>query len=369
MKVIILHAIYALAGIPFALVALRLIFKKSVMFKVSFYVSVYMFFISFTCWLIGHKEGNTLYYVYTINFILGTLMFSWMYKFLSLPLKETIDKVKTLSEGNLNVSVEKSEKEDELGILNNSISELVNHQTRIINEINSNSEFILSASKQINNFSGQLSQSANEQASSTEELSSTMEEMVSKIEQNTENAKLTEEISSKSQKGILEVKEQAGLANNANITISEKIQIINDIAFQTNILALNAAVEAARAGENGKGFAVVAAEVRKLAERSKVAAEEIVNLSQNAMELSKKATDSLNIIIPDIDKTADLVQEISVAGAEQNEGANQVNASTQQLNELAQQNASASEQLAGTSDEMTTRAEKLKEVVSFFKIR
>ncbi len=224
------------------------------------------------------------------------------------------------------------------------------------------------ASNHINDSSQQLSQGANEQAASTEEVSSTMEQMQANISKNTDNAKETEHISEKAKKGMLDVKSNAEKSTQASDLINAKITIINDIAFQTNILALNAAVEAARAGEHGKGFAVVAAEVRNLAERSKLAAEEIVSLSENGKEVADKAGESLLSIIPDIEKTANLVQEITTASIEQNEGAEQVNNAIQQLNQVAQQNASTSEELATTSAEMTEQARHLKEAVSYFKI-
>jgi methyl-accepting chemotaxis protein len=150
--------------------------------------------------------------------------------------------------------------------------------------------------------------------------------------------------------------------------IADKIRIINDIAFQTNILALNAAVEAARAGEHGRGFAVVAAEVRKLAERSKAAADEINNLSNNGVSVTEEATSLLNNIIPQIEKTTQLIQEISSASTEQSTGAEQVNSAMQQLSDVTQQNATASEEMSSSADQMTNQAEQLQELISYFRI-
>jgi len=168
--------------------------------------------------------------------------------------------------------------------------------------------------------------------------------------------------------GIKQGSESTNIAVDAMKNIADKIKIVNDIAFQTNILALNAAVEAARAGEHGKGFAVVAAEVRKLAERSKIAADEIDLLSKNGVEVSEKAGKKLTEIVPEIEKTARLVQEIAAASNEQNSGADQVNNAIQQLNQVTQQNAAASEEMATSSEELSSQAEELKRIISFFKV-
>ena len=164
------------------------------------------------------------------------------------------------------------------------------------------------------------------------------------------------------------VNEQAGMSVQGSREIADKIQIINDIAFQTNILALNAAVEAARAGEHGKGFAVVAAEVRKLAERSKTAAEEIVELTQSSLSLAEQAGSKLGEMLPEIEKTSQLVQEIAAASAEQNNGVNQVNSAFQLLSSITQENASIAEEMASSSKELEQQAQQMRDKISYFKV-
>jgi methyl-accepting chemotaxis protein len=227
---------------------------------------------------------------------------------------------------------------------------------------------IAAASMQMSSTAQQMSQGATEQASSTEEVSASMEEMTSNIMQNTDNAMQTDKISTVALNGVNKV----GVAAKESLVsikeIAQKITIINDIAFQTNILALNAAVEAARAGEQGRGFAVVAAEVRKLAERSKIAADEIGILSKSSVEVTEGAGKLMEDLTPEIQKTAKLVQEIAAASQEQNNGAEQINSAVQQLSMVTQQNAAASEEMASGAEELAGQADQLKDIVSFFNI-
>lgn len=275
-----------------------------------------------------------------------------------------------IAQGNLMVNIDKEliAQEDEIGQLSRALQLMTEKLRGIIGNIVSGADNISGASTEMSSSSQQMSQGATEQASSAEEVSSSMEEMVSNIQQNTDNAQQTEKIAREVSTGVGEVSRAAGESLNSIRDIASKINIINDIAFQTNILALNAAVEAARAGEHGRGFAVVASEVRKLAERSKVAADEIVELATKSVDVTEGAGKLMGKLIPDIEKTARLVQEISAASLEQNSGADQINNAIQQLNQVIQENAAVSEEMATTSEELSGQADQLKETVSYFKL-
>lgn len=209
---------------------------------------------------------------------------------------------------------------------------------------------------------------ANQQAASVEEVSSSMEEMASNIDQNNDNAQQTNTLATSVYQTITKVEDASQKSVMAVREIADKISIITDIAFQTNLLALNAAVEAARAGEQGRGFAVVAAEVRKLAERSRIAANEINDISKSSLSITEESGSLLKGIVPDINRTAKLVEEIAAASTEQRHGATQINSAIQQLNGVTQQNASASEELSSSAEELTAQSELLTEAISFFEL-
>lgn len=286
---------------------------------------------------------------------------------ITMPIFKAVKFANHIANGDLTHELEHN-RSDELGTLQSSLLQMQQKLMDMVTEFKSSSGSIANASSHLNSTAQQVSQSAEELASSSEELSSTMEEMVSNIEQNSHHAIEVEKISLELVTDAQKVKDASEKSMASIGSIAEKIQIINDIAFQTNLLALNAAVEAARAGEHGKGFAVVAAEVRRLAERSRVAADEINRQSGESVQITAKATDLLNQIIPKIQKTTELIQEIAHASKEQLTGSEQVNNTTQQLSGVTQQNASISEELAASAEELAAQAEKLLEFAESFRI-
>jgi methyl-accepting chemotaxis protein len=240
--------------------------------------------------------------------------------------------------------------------------------SEVVSEVNGSAESLAGASEEVSATAQSLSQAASEQAAGVEETSASIEQMTASISQNTENAKVTDGMATQASSEAAEGGEAVKATVAAMKQIAQKIGIIDDIAYQTNLLALNAAIEAARAGDHGKGFAVVAAEVRKLAERSQIAAQEIGTVASSSVELAERAGKLLDQIVPNIRKTSDLVQEITAASEEQSSGVGQINAAVTQLSQTTQQNASSSEELAATAEEMSSQAEQLQQAMSFFKL-
>jgi methyl-accepting chemotaxis protein len=283
------------------------------------------------------------------------------------PLGRAVDLVSKVSQGDLTNTISVTSK-DELGQMMTAMNTMVEKLSTTMREIAEAADNVASGSQEMSATAQQLSQGATEQSASAEESTSAMEEMAASIQQNADNAKQTERIGSKAAQDTKAGGDAVIRTVQAMKEIAEKISIIEEIARKTDLLALNAAVEAARAGEHGKGFAVVASEVRKLAERSQTAAAEISRLTGEGVNVAEVAGDLLTKLVPDIRKTAELVQEISAASTEQNTGASQINKAIQQLDQVIQQNASASEQMSSTAEELSSQAEALQSTVAFFKV-
>jgi methyl-accepting chemotaxis protein len=283
------------------------------------------------------------------------------------PINEALGVANALAQGDLTISVV-SDSKDETGQMMAALSNMVEKLKQVVGDVIGATDNVASGSQELSATAQQMSQGATEQAASVEEISSSMEEMASSIKQNADNSSQTEKIAIKSSVDAKDGGKSVTETVAAMKEIATKISIIEEIARQTNLLALNAAIEAARAGEHGKGFAVVASEVRKLAERSQTAAGEISSLSSRSVQVAETAGEMLNKMVPDIQKTAELVQEISAASREQDTGAEQISKAVQQLDQVIQQNASASEEMASTSEELASQADLLKDSISFFRI-
>ena len=257
---------------------------------------------------------------------------------------------------------------DELGETGRAFDVLVAAIRERISAVQAAAGEVAGGAGQVSSTAQQLSQGTTEQASAGEEVSASMEEMNANIKQSSDNALTTEKLAEKTAKDAAEGGRAVFESVEAMKQIASKIGIIEEISRQTNLLALNAAIEAARAGEAGKGFAVVASEVRKLAERSQVAAGEITTLSQTSVAVAERAGAVIKAIVPDIQKTAELVQEIAVGSREQTSGVEQINKALSQLDQVIQQNAAAAEELASMSEELTGQAESMKDALAFFKV-
>jgi methyl-accepting chemotaxis protein len=273
----------------------------------------------------------------------------------------------SLSEGDLTQKYEIATNGN-LKVMGESLNKTIDKLSELISVVVNNADNIASASTQMSSSAQQLSEGATNQASSVEEISSSMEQMAANIQQNTSNSQQTEKISTQAAVDIIVSKDSVIETVNSMKTIASKISIIGEISRQTNLLALNAAVEAARAGEHGRGFAVVAAEVRKLAERSQLAASEIDEVSGKSVDIAQKSGEMLNMVVPNIQRTSDLVQEITASSVEQTQGADQINSAIQNLNNVVQENAATAEEMAAGAEELNAQAELLKEAISFFKI-
>ncbi|MBR2104258.1 MAG: methyl-accepting chemotaxis protein [Bacteroidales bacterium] len=285
---------------------------------------------------------------------------------LTIPLGELSKSIKGLTDGYLNQSFS-HESSDEIGQMTKDMRNMCEKLTEIVKTIKVSADTMAMSSYMVKESSKQLSDGTSSQASSIEELSATMEEMSSNIEQNTHNAEITSKVSEEAAQKFNEVVVNINNVLKTNREISEKISIINDVAYQTNILALNAAVEAARAGEYGKGFAVVASEVRKLAENSKRAADAIVEVTRQGLNNSMAANDVMQDTLPRVKNTSTLVNEIATASVEQNTGAMQINEVIQRLNNVVQINAESAARLSQNADELSIQADNLRNATDFFK--
>lgn len=321
-------------------------------------------------------EETTAMYRSSRNWILATLLAGVLIgvalallisRGVTRPLDAAVQAANRLAKGDFSVAIDSTSR-DEVGQMLRAQRDMVLKLSTIIGEINTAADAMSTASGQVSTTAQSLAQSSNEQAASVEQTSAAIEQMTASISQNTENARVTDGMARKAAVEATEGGEAVKATVVAMKQIAQKIGIIDDIAYQTNLLALNAAIEAARAGEHGKGFAVVASEVRKLAERSQIAAQEIGTVASSSVELAERAGRLLDEMVPSITKTSDLVQEIAAASQQQAAGVEQITSAVSQLTQATQQNASGSEELAATAEEMSGQADELQSTVAFFRL-
>ena len=284
------------------------------------------------------------------------------------PLRALVVIADRLANGNLTETISESRSRDEIGQLTNAIKRMLHTLQTVVMQVKASADNVADGSQAMSASAAEMSEGATSQAAAAEEASASMEEMAANISQNTDNAMQTEKIAIQSARNARDSGQAVAEVVDAMREIVKKVAMIEDITSQTRMLSLNATIEAARAQEHGRGFAVVASEVRALAERSQAASAEITGLVTTSMEVAEKAGNMLTRLVPDIQKTAELVQEISAASAEQNSGTQQINRAIQQLDNVTQQNSATSEELSATAEELASQAEMLQQTIAFFQI-
>jgi methyl-accepting chemotaxis protein len=286
---------------------------------------------------------------------------------ITLPIRRAVEHAEAIAAGNLKQTILVTD-QSETGKLLQSMSDMSTKLSSIISDVREGSSAVASAAAQVSASSQSLSQGTSEQAASVEETSASLEQMNASITQNADSSRKVEEVAGKGARAAEEsgsaVRETVG----AMKQIASKISVVEDIAYQTNLLALNAAIEAARAGDQGRGFAVVAVEVRKLAERSQLAAKEISDLASSSVAVAERSGQLLADLVPAIRKTAELVQEVTAASTEQSSGVTQINRAMAQVDSVTQRNASSAEELSSTAEELAAQSEQLQQLMTFFRI-
>ncbi len=363
--------IMLVVGIPVAILLMRLLFKNSVFREISIIWIITSFFASINNSARIQFDSYPQAIALPVGILgvgIGIYIASRRVKE---PLGEMIKDLLKLTKGEIDIKITDrySNRSDEVGIMANSINTLALNLNRMISEVKENSSDMNRISHELNNIMQSLINNTSSQSSSIEEISATMEEIAAAIQQNTENSQRTENISTKTIQAIKEGNRSTMLSIEAMSEVAEKVKMINDIAFQTNILALNAAVEASRAGDAGRGFAVVASEVRKLAESSNSAARQVEAVSNKVLSMSKNSGTQLHEIVQEASLTADLIKEISSASVEQNSSVQQINYAIQALNKMVQSNSAEMDKISHKASELNDSSNKLIGTISGFRTR
>ena len=322
-----------------------------------------------------YLEDQHAVFVYTLLIlllflILAIVISTYTANSITRVLRQGVEQMELCANGNFNSTLSKEflVRKDEFGLLGQAIAQMTDKVRNAVSGVKSGAGNVNEASAQLNSLSQRISQGTSTQAAGAEEVSSAMEEMAANIDQNADNAQQTRGIAKSMEEKLIQVNELSQQSLTSVQSISQKIAIITEISSQTNILALNAAVEAARAGEHGRGFSVVASEIRKLAERSREAASDIETFSQQSLNDTMRAANGLNDVIPEVKRTAELVNEIATASAEQRSGVDQINSAIQQLSSVIQANATAAEEMADAAQQLNGEADTLNHATSFFVI-
>ena len=368
-ELLIFSAIIVFIVIPIAIIAIRMVFKKSLLTKIGIAMIILVAYNVIITFIIATFGLIHLIWAGPIAIIVGVITVFTLKKDFTV-LEELILSLNSLSNFNLNIKVKRkhTKRKDEFGSVSKSVQKIADKLNKLVLQIKTNSQGLADASNQLSSISQEMSQSSNEQASTTEEISSSMEQMLATISSNVEKADNTSKISSKSAKKMEQSKELIIQTLNSVSEISEKIKIISTIADKTDVLSINAAIEAARAGEAGKGFAVVAQEIRKLADRTSLASEEIGELSKSNKNMSQVTSHQIGKVIPEILESAKLVNNIVTASKEQLTGVEGINNSIQQLMDITNQNSASSEEMSASAEQLSAQAEQLKEIIAMFKV-
>lgn len=354
-------------SIPVAIVVLRFLFKKSILFSISSLTVLIIYAASVLYFYVGRFGLIHLLWALPVAMMIGAMVFLYIKRLVQHPLKMAVENLKLLASGDLSIKNNVLKQENEVGDVLLAINELRNRLKEMIAEIQNTSMVLEHASNELFKSVATMSLSAAEQAATTEELTTTMESIAMVIASNVNHSNKANAISKNSLVELKRLSDATEQNQQAVNEIANRIDLVNDIASQTNILALNAAVEASRAGEAGRGFSVVAAEVRKLAEKSKQAADEISKLSASGMDVARNTGDIFAMLFPSIQESTRYVTEITIASNEQKEGISQLNLAIKQLNDVAQTNASISEKLTQSTHELNGMASHQKRLISYFR--